>query len=229
MPETFDPATYGARLQRLYQIVPQWQVAEDERELGNIVSRAIAEKGLRRFVGLRYLCPDRPAVEYIQSFFGRLVGPAGRFSWTLPEYAPTPDAAPTLVSVVSGAQGSRTVFVKFAWETPAGRTRASPAATLAIPANELVKVTVPTFPPSVTAAVIYATQGSAGTEVEQTEITNTTTWTQPDAALLTGTTAPATANTALETVTAKLVANTLAVTRGQGQTYEAAMELEEVY
>jgi hypothetical protein len=227
--ETFNPAAFGARLQRGYTIVPQWQVAEDQRELGNVKSFAIAQKGLCRLQGLRYHCPTRSSFEYIDSFFQTLVGPAARFNYQLPEFASKPYAAPTLTAVVAGAQGSRTIFAKIAWETASGRTEASPAASLAVPANSLLKVTVPVFPPAVTGAVIYATQGSAGSEVEQTVLTNTTTWTQPDAALLTGTAAPLSANTALKTILAKLVSGTFGSTRLQGQTYVVELELEEVY
>lgn len=228
MAETFAPASFGARLQRGYPITPEYQVVEDERELGNQKSVAVAEKVLRRFA-LRYHCETRTPYEYIQSFFHRLVGPAGRFSFTLPELAPTPDAAPTLVAVVSGAQAERTIFAKFAWETATGRTRASPAASLLVLVNNLLRVTVPVFPQSVTGAVIFATQGSAGTEVEQTVLTNTRIWTQPDAALLTGTTAPATTNTATETVQAKLVAGSLQSVRGHGVTYTVDLAIQEVY
>ncbi len=225
--ETFAPESNGARLQRGFPIQPQYAVAEDVRELGNVKSVAIAQKALRRYQ-LTYRCPDRSGFEYIESFFQYHVGSAGRFLWATPEFASTPFKGPTLEAVVAGAQSSRTIFCKYAWKTTAGRTRASPATSLTVPLNSLLKVTVPVFPPSVTHAVIYATQGAAGTEQEQIEITSLT-WTQPDAALLTATTSPETTNAARETVTAKLVAGSYAAVRGIGTQYEVSMELEETY
>jgi hypothetical protein len=226
--DTFTPEAYGALLQREYTITPIYNVAEDEREIGGWKSRAVSEKALRRLENLVYKCRDRTPYEYIASFFQRHVGPAGRFFYAWPEFVASPDAAPTLTAVVSGAQAERTIFCKFAWQTALGITRASPAASLTIPLNNLIVVSLPVFPPSVTEAVIYATQGAAGTEVEQTTVTART-WTQPDGALLTGTDAPQTTNTAREIPTCKLIGNGFRAQRGPGATYLITLDLEETY
>ena len=226
--ETFAPEANGWKLQRGYQIVPRWAVVEDERELGNVRSTAVAEKEIRRFRG-RYIAATREAIEYLESFFRRHVGSAGRFFYAWPEFVASPDAAPTLETVVSGSQGSRTVFVRFAWKNSVGLTRAGPAGSLAIPANSLLRVTLPPYPPSVSQAVIYATQGAAGTEVEQITLTDQRIWTQTNAPLQTGTAAPETTNTARETPVSRLIADSLSYVRGAGVSYEAQLELEEVY
>jgi hypothetical protein len=228
MPETFSPEANGALLQRGYTIKPQYRVVEDPRELGNVKSIAVAQKGLRRLEGLLYKCRDRTPYEYITSFLNRHVGPAGRFLCTWPEFVPSPDATPVLTAVTGGTQGSRTMYVKYAWKTALGLTRPSTVQNLTVPANNLLKVTVPVFPPSVTQAVIYATQGTVGTEVEQAVIAALT-WTQPDAALLTGTAAPATTNTARETPLCKLTEDGFSTQRLAGQTYEVTLDLEEAY
>lgn len=228
MPETFQPELNGWHLQRGYSIEPLFPVAEDRRELGNVRSIALADKALRCFRGLRWHADNRAPAEYVQSFFRRLHGPAGRFYWLAPEFVPSPDKAPTLTVAAGGAQGSRTVFVKFAWRNATGTTLPSPAATIAVPANELLTVRLESYPPGVTDAVIYATQDAAGTEVEQTVLTSVQTWTQPDTALLVLTEVPVTANTAKETITARLL-ESYSLTRLQGLTYELALELEESY
>jgi hypothetical protein len=228
MPETFLPANYGWKLQRGYRIVPRYPVVEDERELGNVKSVAVADKEIRVIRGLRFISATREAYEYAGSFLRRQKGPAGRFYFEWPELVLSPDGSPTLLAVVAGTQGSRTVFVRYAWKNAQGTTRASPAETLAVPANSLLKVLLPSYPPGVTQAVIYATQGSAGTEQEQTVLTNVQTWTQPDAALLTATTSPLAANTATERPLVKL-AGDFEVTRAAGLGYEMTLELEETY
>ncbi len=226
--ETFAPESFGALLQREYTITPIFNVAEDPRELGNVKSFAVTEKALRRLEGLVYKCRDRTPYEYVTSFFQRNVGPAARFLYAWPEFVASPDAAPVLEAVVAGAQSSRTIFCKFAWQTPLGRTLASPAASITVPTNSLLKVTLPVFPAGVTEAVIYATEGSAGTEQEQLEL-SVRTWTQPDAALLTATASPNSVNAAREIPTCKLVGNGLRSVRGPGATYVMTLDLEETY
>jgi len=226
--ETFTPEAFGALLQRDYTITPIFNVSEDEREIGGSKSFAVAAKALRRLEGLVYKCVDRAPYEYMASFFQRHVGPAGRFLYTWPEFVATPDAAPTMEAVVAGAQSSRTIFCKFAWKTVFGTTRASPAASLTVPSNSLLKVTLPFFPTSVLEAVIYATEGAEGTEQEQTEI-SVRTWTQPDGALLTATADPPTENTAREQPICKLLGNSFRPQRVSGPRYVITLDLEETY
>lgn len=227
--ETFLPEANGLHLQRGYPVSPVFAVEEDERELGNVTSVAVADRP-RRTLRMRWVGNTRTAMEYLVSFFQRHKGNAGRFYYAWPEFVARCDVAPTLEAVVSGAQAERTITCCFCWKNAAGVTTASPTGTLLIPANSLVKVTVPVYPPSITQAVIYASQTGAGTEQEQAIITNTLTWTQPDAPLLTGTGAPPTANTATETPLMKARSNPpYEVIRGVGVSYEVTMDLEEVY
>ena len=229
--DTFAPESNGWKFQRGYDVAPEFNVVEDPRELGNVKSYAVATRSLRTFLGATWRSDSRAAYEYWMSFFHRNVGPAARFLWALPELVPTPDAGPTLEAVVVGSQAQRTVFVKFAWRNTNGTTRASPASTLLIPANSLVKVTLPFYPPSVTQAVIYATQGSAGTEQEQVVLTNIRSWIQPNADLLLLTTSPQATNTATESAKCKLLdaRRPFRIKRLTGITYEATTDLQEVY
>ena len=162
------------------------------------------------------------------SFFNRQVGSAGRFTFGWAELVPSPDAGPVLTAVAGGSQSLRTIFAKFAWKNSIGTTSASPATSLAVPLNNLLKITLPFYPPSVTQAIIYATEGSAGTEKEQATLTVDRIWTQPDAALLVGTSDPPTENTATEAPTCKLVQDSLKIVRGIGTSYTASLELQEV-
>lgn len=214
--------------QRDYDLEPDWQVAEDERELGNVTSVAVAVKERRR-VTMRYRTDTRDAAEYVESFFRRKVGPVARFDVLWPEFVASPDAAPVVEAVVAGTQGSRTIYTKFCWVNSYGRTKASPAVSIAVPSNSLLKVTLPYYPPSVTQAVIFATQGSPGSEQEQTILTNQKTWQQPDAALLTSTTSVPSTNSAQELVHCKLGQGRYKLRRGAGTTYELTIDLEETY
>lgn len=228
MPETFLPENFGWKLQRGYEVSPRFAVVEDERELGNVKSVAVADKPIRVIAGLSWICESRDGAEYAQSFLNRQRGPAARFFFNWPELVPSPDGSPTCTAVASGTQGSRTIYTKFAWKNAQGTTKASPAETLAVPANNLLKVWLPVYPPGVTQAVIYATQGAFGTEQEQVVLTNTQTWTQPNAALLVATASPPTTNTAKEKPLCKLV-GTYKLVRGHGLSYSLSLDLEETY
>ena len=227
MPEAFVPLSNGWRLQRGYQIKPEYRVVEDERELGNTTSTAVSRTA-RRNITMTMTATTRSAYGYMMSFFNRNVGPAGRFTFSWAEFVPSPDAGPVLTAVESGDQPARTIFVKFAWKNSVGTTEASPATSLAIPDDELIKVTLPFYPPSVTQAVIYATQGSAGTELEQATLTTDRTWTQNNGELSTSPGDPPTENTATESPTCKLAQDGLSITRGIGTSYTASIQLQEV-
>lgn len=225
--DTFAPESNGLKLQRPFEIEPRYNVVEDDYELGNVKSYAVAQRELRSF-GVQYRAFTRAASEYWRSFFQRNVGPAARWLWTLPEYVPTPDAGPTLEAVVSGNQAERTIFVLFAWKNANGTTLGGAASSLLVPANNLIRVTVPIFPASVNQAVIYATQGAAGTEQEQVTMTNVRTWTQPNGDLLLATTDPPTTNTALEQAKCKLD-KTYRMRRLIGTAYEFEARFLECY
>lgn len=225
--ETFTPEAFGLRLQRNFVIEPEFQVEEDERELGNKTSVAVADRE-RRIVRLRWICATRPPMEYLVSFFRRHKGAAGRFYYAWPEYVAAPDIAPTL-ELSGGTQAERTITAQYGWKNTAGTTTASPTATLFIPANYLVRVTVPVYPPNCSQCVIYATQ-TGGTPQEQATLSGALTWTQPDAALLLATSDPSSTNTATESPLCKAAGNPpYRITRGVGTTYEITCDLEEVY
>lgn len=227
MSDLWQPELYGWRLQRSVPMRPRFLVAEDESESGLVKSLAIAQ-GHKRAWQLRYRAVTRQAAGYVQSFFGRLAGPAGRFDWVAPEYLPDPDAAPVIDAVSGGNQGVRTCHVQFAWQNGYGRTLASPRATVAVPSDWLLRVTLPPWPPGVTGAVVYATQGAAGSEQEQVVLTQgTRVWTQPNAALLLLTASVATANVAKELLRVKLDGS-YELTRAEGTTYELELTLREV-
>lgn len=226
--ETFQPEANGLHLQRGFTVNPEFQVIEDERELGNRTSVAVADRE-RRILRVRWVCETRAAMDYVVSFFRRHVGSAGRFYYAWPELVSHPDAAPTLEAISGGTQASRTIVACFAWKNSAGKTTASPTASLLIPANNLVRVTVPVYPPNITQCVIYGDQ-TGGTPQEQTTLTGALTWTQPDAALLLATADPPAANTATETPLMKALGSPpYRITRGNGTCYEISMDLEEVY
>lgn len=225
--ETLSMAAAGWILQRDYTIEPQFRVAEDQRELGNVCSTAVSERSLRAF-SLTYIAHTRDAAEYLQSFFRRHVGSAGRFWFSLPEYVASPDKAPTLTAVSGGTQAQRTITMRSAWRNASGTTKASPTGTILVPASNLVHVEVEVYPPSVTQCVIYAAEDDAGDEEEQTVLSVARSWTQPNTALLDSTASPPAQNGALEIALCKL-ADTYQLRRGTGTSYSVALKLEEVY
>lgn len=227
---TFNPASAGCKIQRGYTVQPIYLVVSDERETGHVASTAVRDRPLRRLDGLRLVAPTRAARDYVESFFHRVNGPAGRFYFAWPECVPSPeDAGPTLEAVVSGAQAERSITVRYVWKNAQGTTAPSPTSTLLVPANSLVKVTLPVYPSGTTQAVIYAAQGAPGAEQEQTVLTGLRTWTQPDAALLLATADPPTANTATESPLCQLVGDSLRFPRGTGLTWEIQLSVEEVW
>ena len=228
--ETFAPTANGCKLQRGYEIAPEFQVEVDERELGNRTAVAVAEKPRRLLRGYRLRAATREAYEYVASFFSRHRGSAGIFYLAWPEYVPSPDAAPTLEAVSGGTQAERTITVRIAWKSSAGITRASPIGSLLVPASNLIKVTVPTYPPNISQCVIYASQTGSGTEQEQTVLSGQLTWTQPDSSLLVATAAPQVTNTCTEIPLMRAAQEPpFRVIRQEGTTYEVTLDLEEVY
>jgi hypothetical protein len=224
----FDPETHGVKLQRGYTIQSLDQVVEDETELGSRESVAVANKAIRR-LSLPYRLFDFAAREYLQGFFDFHRGAAGRFLYQMPELVPSPFLTPPVMSVAGGGQGARTITIMHTWVTTTGETLASPLATLAVPANELISIDIPVYPPAVTQTKIYAAEDNEGAEVFQTVLNGERNWTQPDAPLLTGTDSPPAANTATEVIPVKFVVDSFAPRRLAGTGYEVTLELEEAY
>lgn len=226
MTETFNPTANGWKIQRGYSILTDWQTAHDERENGASKSTVTGGRDLRN-LKLRMRAQTNEAWWYLESFFRRHKD-AVRFYFAWPEYVAPEHAAPTLEAVSGGSQGERTITVAFSWKNSAGETTPSPTGSLLVPANELIQVTIPEYPANVTQAVIYAAEDDAGNEVAQATLTMEETWTSPDAALLTGTAAVPSANTATETPLVKLV-GPYKPARGVGLTRDVDLELQEVY
>jgi len=226
--ETFAPLSHGWRLLTDYRPTPVFNVAEEVSEIGTVKSTVISERVLQRFEGLQFRASTKAAYEYLMSFFARHVGPAGRFYWASPENIWSPDKAPTLEAVIGGSQPLRTVTVRYAWKVTSGTTIASPTASLSVPANNLVKVTVDPYPATVLQCVLYAADDDPGNEQEQTTLANVRTWTQPNSPMLLATADAPTTNTATKTPLVRLVGD-IGIGRSRGTWYDATLTLEEVY
>ena len=229
--ETFQPESFGWKLQRPLEESPTFEVEEDERELGNVTSLLVAEKPTRQW-SLRYRVVGRSARDYWVSFFDQLGGPAARFTFTLPEFVPAPFRGPDLTLKATGVQLIRFIRVRFAWRNSSGTTTASPSETIVVIPNNVVVATLPRYPPGVTQAVIYAAESQfeslIGTEQEQVVLTNKRTWESPNGSVLVDTTDPLTESTALQTITAKAANNPpYTIRRLEGLSYEAQIVIEE--
>jgi len=223
----FDPESNGLKLQRGFETAHMENVVEDMGELGNKRVTAIAEKLPRRW-RLPYRAFGRTARGYLLAFYRKHVGAAGIFDFDAPEYVPDPFFAPTVEAVSGGTQSQQEIDVGFTWKNSQGETLISTLAEITIPANNLLKVTLPVYPPSVSQAVIYAVDG-VGTPQSQTTLTDIRTWTQPDAPLLVATSDPPSTNTATERVQVRFVKQSLREIRQIGETYELSVDVEEVY
>ena len=157
---------------------------------GYVQTRPHGLRPLRR-VRLRWNVLTKDERDYIEDFAYR--NRAEAFYWEPldEEFSPLATTA-TLSQTSGGSLLARTYSVKYAYydNTSGEVTKPSSAATLAISANNLVKVTVPVFPPSADRVRIYAVE-TPGTETLQDTVT-TRTWTEPTGGLISGSALPTT-------------------------------------
>lgn len=103
--------------------------------------------------------------------------------------APT---APSLSSVAGGSLGGTTYFAKITYQTAQGETVPSGESSLAVAANNLLKVTSPSAAAGATGYNVYVST-SSGTETKQNTapIAIGTAWTEPTSGLIAGASPPA--------------------------------------
>jgi len=135
----------------------QWEVEMTEFVKPYVQSIPKSPFGLQRYeLEWRILTEDQ--ADAIRSFFHRRCGPRDPFWWTPARGVPSPaDAGPDLSTVAGGALAQRTYYVKFTWYeiATAKETLASPSTSITVPANYLLRATVPTWPSRVSAWRIY--------------------------------------------------------------------------
>jgi hypothetical protein len=105
-------------------------------------------------------------------------------------------SAPSLSQVAGGSLAAATLFAKVTLVSPSGETTASSESTLAVAANNLLRIAPPSSDGNATGWNAYVGNAS-GAEVLQNAIPIAlgTAWTEPATGLLTGTAAPPAANT----------------------------------
>jgi hypothetical protein len=105
-------------------------------------------------------------------------------------------AAPSLSAVAGSTLGAATYFVKTTLVSPSGETTASSENSLAVAANNLLRIAAPAGAGNATGWNAYVAHTS-GAEILQNAapIALGTNWTEPSAGLVTGTAAPPAANT----------------------------------
>lgn len=224
----FQPETYGVKLQSGYSLTPRFVGVSDESELGLVTSTLLAERQLRAGAAT-FRSFTTEGKEYVGAFFREIGGEFGRFLYSFPELIESPALPPTVTAIAGGSLAQRDYLVSYALIAATGQTRASPRASITVAANELLRVTVPFYPANVTSVAIYVTDGAAGTEVQQKTLVNgNRVWTEPDAALLTGTASPQTTNTATEQPLLRLT-GPVAHVRGIGPSWDFRIQFEEDY
>lgn len=113
-----------------------------------------------------------------------------------PHAVPSSPSSPALSQVAGGALGGTTYYVKTTFVTDSGEVVPSAEASLAVAANNLLKVTAPAVAGGVAGVTgwnVYVST-SAGTETKQngsTPIALGTDWTEPGSGLVAGTALPA--------------------------------------
>lgn len=163
-----------------------------------------------RFWDLGWSVMEQGELDYVLSFFHDLGGPAEPFHWTPPVKVWAAHRAPDADTRVSGALGSRTYDARFTWyDSDTGQeSTPSPAVNFAVPANEVLELTLPKFPSGVSKARIYA-----GDELDdmwlQPAVAETRFWVEPDTGLVSATSLAPSTNTLALTGIYQLVEQTL--------------------
>ncbi|HWE72511.1 MAG TPA: hypothetical protein VG328_05070 [Stellaceae bacterium] len=105
-------------------------------------------------------------------------------------------AAPSLSQVAGGSLAAATLFAKATLVSPSGETAASSESSLAVSANNLLRIAAPASAGNATGWNAYVA-GASGAETLQnaTPIALGTNWTEPTSGLVTGTATPPAANT----------------------------------
>ncbi len=117
----------------------------------------------------------------------------------IPSAGISPPSAPVLSRMSGGTLAAATLYAKITYVTASGETPPSAESSLAISANNLLRIASP-VPPSPASAIGWNAyvSTSTGTEVLQngaTPIAMGTAWTEPSSGLVTGSAAPPGANT----------------------------------
>jgi hypothetical protein len=94
----------------------------------------------------------------------------GGNGWRLLQSIADPSTAPTLAQQAGGTLTGATYYVKYTWVSTNGETKPSPESSLAVTANNTLKITVPAFPTGVTKAKVYVGTAS-GQNRYQADIT----------------------------------------------------------
>lgn len=128
---------------------------------------------------------------------------AAAFRWTLPDgvsvISPT-GQAPILSSGSGGSLGARSYDVGFTFFQSGDQSRVSKSATIAVPANELLTVTLPSAVPARCDGWRVFAGTSGGSLTAQASVTDATSWTEPTTGLIVGSGAPASSSLAVEKV-----------------------------
>ncbi len=110
-----------------------------------------------------------------------------------------PPAAPALSAVAGGTLAAATYYAKVTYVGPNGETLASAESTLAVAANNLLKITSPAASGNATGYNVYVSKdpGGSGNETKQntSAISIGTDWTEPATGLISGATPPGSTTT----------------------------------
>ena len=182
---TFDPPrapTYPGQYQ------PDARVVQAQSEKGYVRSRP---HGIDDplVAPISWRGAGRSTYDYLASFFADVR--AAAFLWQPYWYERVPvHRGPALSAVAGGSLSARTYFVAWSWRNSAdaGETTVSAESTLAVPANELLKVALPVFPTMADEARIYAGT-SSGSLTLQTTLDDRS-WTEPTSGLVAGASPP---------------------------------------
>jgi hypothetical protein len=212
-----------------YVVVPQFSTLSTRFENGGVQLRAKVPKP-RRTWRLAWKAASPDEAEQLHAFFREMVGGAGEFYYVPSDKTPRPYSAPTMGSTLSGALAGRTRYAKFSWADATNETTPSVNyGTLAVGVNNVLTVTVPTFPSNVTKAWVYVGATSSLFCRQATAITASAgTWTEPDAGYADDGAVPLTTSTLAETVTVHFADDSVEIIKQSAYHYSMNVSLEEL-
>jgi len=132
-----------------------WDPINVPTESGAVEIRSRYDAPLRswRLIGSNFTKAD---MDYVMGFLYERLGGGNYFYITIPQITVySPFAGPTTATTTSGAIGARTYYVSYAWSDGTDTTDDSAESSQAIAGNDLIEVTVPSFPDGVTEARVY--------------------------------------------------------------------------
>jgi hypothetical protein len=206
-----------------------FNIIETRFESGDVQTRARWPRP-RRIWSLSWENASEEESEKLKAFLRDHHGPADYFEFDAYDKVPRPYAGPLLSPYESGSLSSHLCYVKYAWSDGTNFTTPSEYRSATVAANNVLTVTVPYFPASVTRAYVYISSDNATYHRQTTYISGSGgTWTEPDTGWVATGVSPATTNSLSESSVVHFVNQSVDITKAWIDAYDMSCQLEEVF